>query len=52
MHNKKEPISMKIQDPPEMYLETILVLSKKHHQVRSIDIVGSWTTKNQASASR
>ncbi|WP_313342397.1 metal-dependent transcriptional regulator [Sedimentibacter sp.] len=29
---------MKIQESAEMYLETILVLSKKNHQVRSIDI--------------
>lgn len=29
---------MKIQESAEMYLETILILSKKNHQVRSIDI--------------
>ncbi len=29
---------MKIQESAEMYLETILVLSQKNHQVRSIDI--------------
>lgn len=29
---------MKIQESAEMYLETILVLSRKNHQVRSIDI--------------
>lgn len=30
---------MKIQESAENYLETILILSKKRHQVRSIDIV-------------
>lgn len=29
---------MKIQESAEMYLETILVLNKKNHDVRSIDI--------------
>ena len=29
---------MKIQESAEMYLETILILSGKNHQVRSIDI--------------
>jgi len=29
---------LKIQESAEMYLETILVLSQKNHQVRSIDI--------------
>lgn len=29
---------MKIQESGEMYLETILILSKKHSHVRSIDI--------------
>lgn len=29
---------MKIQESAEMYLETILILSKKNHLVRSIDI--------------
>ena len=31
---------MVIQESAEMYLETILVLSKRHPQVRSIDVVG------------
>lgn len=29
---------MKIQESAEMYLETILILSERNHQVRSIDI--------------
>jgi len=32
---------MKIQESAEMYLETILILSKNNPQVRSIDIVGA-----------
>ncbi len=39
---------MKIQESAEMYLETILVLSKKHHQVRSIDIVGELDYKKSS----
>lgn len=32
--------SLKMQESSEMYLETILILSHKNPQVRSIDVVG------------
>lgn len=31
---------MKMQESAQMYLETILILSRRHPQVRSVDIVG------------
>ncbi len=39
---------MKIQESAEMYLETILVLSRKNGNVRSIDIVGELDYKKSS----
>lgn len=39
---------MKIQESAEMYLETILVLSRKDSQVRSIDIVNELNYKKSS----
>jgi DtxR family Mn-dependent transcriptional regulator len=39
---------MRIQESAEMYLETILVLSQKYPQVRSIDIVGELDYKKSS----
>ncbi|MDD4715438.1 MAG: metal-dependent transcriptional regulator [Oscillospiraceae bacterium] len=39
---------MKTQESAEMYLETILILSKKNPQVRSIDIVGELEYKKSS----
>lgn len=40
--------TMKIQESAEMYLETILVLSRRSPQVRSIDIVGELEYKKSS----
>lgn len=39
---------MKIQESAEMYLETILILSHKNPEVRSIDIVGELDYKKSS----
>lgn len=39
---------MKIQESAEMYLETILILSRKNPQVRSIDIVNELDFKKSS----
>lgn len=39
---------MKIQESAEMYLETILVLSKKNNYVRSVDIAGELDYKKSS----
>lgn len=39
---------MKIQESAEMYLETILVLSRRYPKVRSIDVVGELDFKKSS----
>lgn len=39
---------MKIQESAQMYLETILILSKKRGEVRSIDIAGELNYKKSS----
>ncbi|MDD4797690.1 MAG: metal-dependent transcriptional regulator [Eubacteriales bacterium] len=39
---------MKMQESAQMYLETILILSKKHAQVRSIDVAGELDYKKSS----
>jgi len=39
---------LKIQESAEMYLETILVLSKKNNYVRSVDIAGELDYKKSS----
>ena len=41
-------VILKIQESAEMYLETILVLSRKDSQVRSIDIVNELNYKKSS----
>ena len=44
----KEMLALKVQESAEMYLETILVLSQKKPEVRSIDIVGELDYKKSS----
>lgn len=49
MHNRrKEMEALKIQESAEMYLETILVLSHRNPEVRSIDIAGELEFKKSS----
>ena len=41
-------LALKVQESAEMYLETILVLSQKKPEVRSIDIVGELDYKKSS----
>lgn len=47
-HREKEMSSVKIQESAEMYLETILVLSRRYPRVRSIDVVGELDFKKSS----
>ena len=44
----KEMNRVKIQESAEMYLETILVLSRRYPKVRSIDVVGELDFKKSS----
>jgi len=46
--NEMGMVILKIQESAEMYLETILVLSRKDSQVRSIDIVNELNYKKSS----
>ena len=51
VHNVvKEVDTLSIQESGEMYLETILVLSRKNSNVRSVDVANTWTIESQALA--
>ena len=45
---RKENVNLKMQESSEMYLETILVLSRRNPQVRSIDIVSEMDFKKSS----
>jgi len=47
-HSPKEMNRVKIQESAEMYLETILVLSRRYPKVRSIDVVGELDFKKSS----
>lgn len=41
---------MHLQESGEMYLETILVLSRRLNKVRSVDVAEEWAIQSPASA--